>query len=424
MDPINYAAFNPQVDFTRSILGGLQAGDNIRQTMNASQDRERQLAQMRSYQSDITQYMQAPTAQGAAALSLKYPGQREAIAAAFKDVSADRQQAEIKAGNMIYGALNSGRPDVAAKALQDRITAMTNAGQDTSHEKQWLQVLQSDPANGPKQVQGMLGYGLASIDPKFAENHGKFGAEGRAQELQPAAVAKAGAEAQTAIVGAKFAESKAVAELNLNAAQIKKMEADAQIARENSRIAAMNAAISRESNDLKRQELSLKISDAIRDRDDKLRTKVADVESSRSTIDNFLSTADRILKTDPAVMQRATGTVDSRMPTFREDTANLESLVETLSSQAFLSQIPSMKGTGALTEREGDKLQASLANLSLRQSRPQLVSNIQEAQRLMLKARQNLASRYGLPDNVPDRPVLGGQPVSGMPAGFKVLGKE
>lgn len=424
MDPINYQAFNPQVDFTRSILGGLQAGGDIRQTINAAQDRERQLAQLRAYQSDISQYMQAPTAQGAAALSLKYPGQREAIGTAFKDVSADRQQAEIKAGNMIYGALNSGRPDVAAKTLQDRITALTNSGQDASHEKQWLQVLQSDPTNGPKQVQGMLGYGLASIDPKFAENHSKFGAEGRAQELHPAAAAKAGADAQTAIVGAKFAESKVVAELNLNAAQIKRMEADAQIARENSRIAAMNAAISRESNDLKRQELSLKISDAIRDRDDKLRAKVADVESSRSTIDNFLSTADRILKTDPAVMQRATGTVDSRMPTFREDTANLESLVETLSSQAFLSQIPSMKGTGALTEREGDKLQASLANLSLRQSRPQLVANIQEAQRLMLKARQNLASRYGLPDSVPDRPALGGQPVGGMPAGFKVLGKE
>ena len=424
MDPINYAAYLPQADFTRSIMGGLQAGGDIRQTINAAQDRERQLGQLRAYQSDISQYMQAPTAQGAAALSLKYQGQREAIAAAFKDVSADRQQAELKAGNMIYGALNTGRPDVAASVLQNRITALSNAGQDASQEQQWLQVLQSDPVNGPRQVQGMLGYGLAALDPKFTENHAKFGTEQRAAELQPAAVAKAGADAQTAIVGAKFAESKAVADLNLNAAQIKKMEADAQIARENSRIAAINAAISRESNDLKRQELSLKINDAIRDRDDKLRAKHADVESSRSTIDNFLNTADRILKTDPGVIQRATGTVDSRMPTSREDTANLESLVETLSSQAFLSQIPSMKGTGALTEREGDKLQASLANLSLRQSRPQLVSNIQEAQRLMLKARQNLASRYGLPDNVPDRPALGGQPVSGMPAGFKVLGKE
>lgn len=424
MQPINYLAQIPQPDLSQSIMGGLQAGSAIRQSIDqrVAQEKAKQLQQ--SYMSDMQAYMQNPTAQGAAQLALKYPQQAEAIGGYFKTLDSERQKAELKFGNQVYGALQGGRADIATQLLEQRVAGLKNSGQDYQDEQVYLDQLKADPQKGGQAVMAMLGYGMAALDPKFAETHAKFGGERRADELQPAAVAKAGAEAQTAMVGAKFAESKAVADLRLSDAQIQKMAADTEIAKMNSRIAAMNAATSRESNDLKRQELRMKLDDAVRERDDKLRAKVADVASARSTIDNFLSTADRILKTDPKVIQRATGTVDSRMPTLREDTADLESLVETLSSQAFLSQIPSMKGTGSLTEREGDKLQASLANLSLRQTRPQLIANIQEAQRLMLKARKNLADRYGVPDTIPDRPTLPKTPVPGMPAGFEVLGPE
>lgn len=424
MQPINYLAQIPQPDLSQSILGGLQAGAGIRQSIDQRAAQKQEQRAQQSYMADMQAYAQKPTAQGAAQLALKYPKQAEAIGGYFKTLDSERQKTEIQFGNQVYGALQGGRADIATQLLEQRVAGLKNSGQDYQDEQVYLDQLKNDPQKGSQAVMAMLGYGMASLDPKFAETHAKFGSERRADELQPAAVAKAGADAQTAIVGAKFAESKAVADLQLNEAQIKKMAADTEISRMNARIAAMNAATSRESNDLKRQELQLKVSEAVRERDDKLRAKVADVESARSTIDNFLNTADRILKTDPKVIQRATGTIDSRMPTLREDTADLESLVETLSSQAFLSQIPSMKGTGSLTEREGDKLQASLANLSLRQTRPQLIANIKEAQRLMLKARQNIADRYGVPDTIPDRPALPAVAVPGMPKGFEVLGKE
>lgn len=167
MDPINYAGYVNQDDFLKGVQGGLNTGLAMQQ---ASQMADLQ----KQYKADIAQYMQNPTAQGAASLSLKYPAQREAIAAAFKDVNADRHENEMRAGHMVYGALNSGRPDVASKVLQDRITAMKNAGQDTSSEQNMLTLLQSDPTNGPKQLQGMLGYSLAALDPKFAENHAKL----------------------------------------------------------------------------------------------------------------------------------------------------------------------------------------------------------------------------------------------------------
>jgi len=424
MQPINYLAQIPQPDLSQSILGGLQAGTAIRQSIDqrAAQEKEQRLQQ--SYMADMQAYAQKPTAQGAAQLALKYPKQAEAIGGYFKTLDSERQKAELQFGNQVYGALTGGRADIATQLLERRVEALKNSGQDYQDEQVYLDQLKNDPQRGSQAVMAMLGYGMASLDPKFAETHAKFGSERRADELQPAAVAKAGADAQTAIVGAKFAESKAVADLQLNEAQIKKMAADTEISRMNARIAAMNAATSREANDLKRQDLQLKLSEAVRERDEKLRAKVADVESARSTIDNFLNTADKILNTKSSVIQSATGTVDSRLPTFFKETADLESLVETLSSQAFLSQIPSMKGTGSLTEREGDKLQASLANLSLRQSRPQLIANIKEAQRLMLKARQNIADRYGVPDTIPDRPALPAVAVPGMPKGFEVLGKE
>lgn len=414
----------PQYDFAQTILGGLKAGSAIRQTIDQNQAREQAKQLQQSYMTDMQAYMQKPTAQAAARLALKYPQQAESINGAFKTLDGERQKAELQFGNQVYGALTGGRSDIAQQLLERRVEALKNSGQDYQDEQVYLDQLKADPQKGGQAVMAMLGYGMAALDPKFAETHAKFGGERRADELQPSAVAKAGADAQTAIVGAKFAESKAVADLKLSEAQVTKMAADTEIARMNARIAAMNAATSRESNDLKRQELQLKLDEAVRERDDKLRAKVADVSSARSTIDNFLSTADKILKTNPKIIDSATGTISSRMPTLDADVADLESLVETLSSQAFLSQIPALKGTGNLSNAEGDKLQASLANLNLRQSRTQLIANIKEAQRLMLKARTNLANRYGVPDTIPDRPTLPKANVPGMPAGFEVLGPE
>lgn len=437
MQPINYLAQIPQPDLSQSILGGLQAGTAIRQSIDQRTAQEQEQRTQQSYMADMQAYAQKPTAQGAAQLALKYPKQAEAIGGYFKTLDAERQKAEIQFGNQVYGALTGGRADIATQLLERRVEALKNSGQDYQDEQVYLDQLKNDPQRGGQAVMAMLGYGMASLDPKFAETHAKFGSERRADELQPAAVAKAGADAQTAIVGAKFAESKAVADLQLNEAQIKKMAADTEISRMNARIAAMNAATSREANDLKRQDLQMKINDAVRERDDKLRAKAADVESARSTIDNFLNTADRVLKSK--ALNDVVGPIEGSdfypttiagmispplISTNSNERADAIALIETLSSQAFLSQIPSMKGTGSLTEREGDKLQASLANLSRKQSEAQIRANLKEAQRLMLKARQNLADRYGVPDTIPDRPALPAVAVPGMPKGFEVLGKE
>ena len=125
----------------------------------------------------------------------------------------------------------------------------------------------------------------------------------------------------------------------------------------------------------------------------------------------MLNTADRILKTPIGVIGSAAGPVSSRMPTLSQDTADFEALVETLGSQSFIAQIPNIKGMGALSNAEGEKLQAALQNFSLRQSPERLLENVKEAQRLVMKARKNMTARSGLPETIPDTPdvrTLGG----------------
>lgn len=75
------------------------------------------------------------------------------------------------------------------------------------------------------------------------------------------------------------------------------------------------------------------------------------------------------------------------------------SAVETLKSQAFLNQVSQMKGTGALSNAEGDKIQSSLANLSINQSKEAFDRNLKVILDTMSAAKQRsigLGKPYGL----------------------------
>jgi hypothetical protein len=112
------------------------------------------------------------------------------------------------------------------------------------------------------------------------------------------------------------------------------------------------------------------------------------------------------LQTPIGIVEDATGPVESRLPTFDQDTADFESLMENIEAQAFLSQIPNLKGMGALSDAEGKKVTAALQSLNLKQSPKRLMENVREAQRLLMKARENIANRYGVPQTIPDTPAV------------------
>jgi hypothetical protein len=166
----------------------------------------------------------------------------------------------------------------------------------------------------------------------------------------------------------------------------------------------LQAQLTKEDQALKRQELQAKIDEAKRKQSTELQQKVADVEGARFNIDNMLNTADRIMQNPE--LNSVIGTIQGRMPVLLNDQAqDAVALIETLGSQAFLSQIPNVKGMGALSNAEGEKLQNAFQNLGRVQSEKQFKENLKEAQRLLLKARQNVSTRYGVPETVPDTPA-------------------
>lgn len=178
----------------------------------------------------------------------------------------------------------------------------------------------------------------------------------------------------------------------------------------------LEAQMKREDNDLKKQDLQLKIqeqqqklADLSKQKEVAANEKVAGLESARSNLDNMLNTLARVENTDVSVIENATGPIDQMVPTLRQSTADFEELVGTLGSQAFLSQIPLIKGMGQLSNAEGEKLQSALQNFSLRQSPERLKENLAEARRLLTKARANIAKQYGAPETKPDTPAAGSQ---------------
>lgn len=357
----------------------------------------------------------AATAKDYAALTMRYPQLREQAKQAWEMVGNERRAGVQEMLTRAYAATSSGRPDIAQNILRERATAMRNSGDEAGAKQmeQSADLIGQDPVQARYQIGTFLA-GIMEPD-KFAETFSKLGGEARAQELQPTAVQKSVADANKAqsdaakaATEAKFAESKAVADLKLSAAQIEKFAADTEIARMNSRIAAMNAQTAREGNTLKLKELQIKIEEAQQKRDAAVREKVATAESGAASIDNMLNTIERI-KANKS-LDDVVGSFEGRIPAvlgsaMDDEESDAIALIETLGSQAFLAQIPNIKGMGALSNAEGDKLQSALQNLSRAQSEKQFRANLDEARRLLLKGRTNIERSTGVTLGRPDTPA-------------------
>lgn len=412
MDPINYSV-DVQTPF-QAALQGYQAGAAIRNDQMQQQQQQLALQQQQKQAQVIRSLITNPnaTADDYANATMLVPALKDQLKQAWDTKNTQQQQNDLSHISQVFGALQGGQPSVAATLLDQRAQALRNAGNEADAKN--AETMAGVVREHPGFAKSLIGMKLSAIPggDKVIEGAVKFSSDQRAEELQAPAVEEAKARAHSASVAAKFAESNAAVDLEKKGWDIKKVQTDITVAKQNVAIAAQQAAIAREANGLKRQELQVQLQNMLDARDEKVRTRTAELESARGSMDNFLNTADRFISASvgkdgkpSATLRAAAGPVDSRLPTLQGDVADLESLAESMSSQAFLSQVPAMRGMGSLTEREGAKLESSLANLSLKQSPEQLLINVKEAQRLILKARKNAAARYGMPESVPDTPA-------------------
>lgn len=425
MNPIAYNLIDPN----EAIIGGLKLGTGIQAIEQERLKAEQARAAAAEQQRALNSLAMNPNAGHAdySAVMTAYPALAENLGKALKVRDEGQKQNWVNFGSRVYSAALSGNNAMASELLRER------AKGDTGNAQHWnvmADLFEKSPG-AAKTIAAMNMAALMGPD-KFATTFQTLGQEQRAADKAPAELAKAQEDARGAvgtadkaiadavIAGekAKVAQQTVLLDLEKQGWDIKKVQEDIKIARENARISAMNAAIAREGNDLKRQELRLKIDDAVKARDEKIREKVATAEAGATNIDNMLNTVQRILK-NPS-LDSVLGSLEGKAyyPNATlgmlnpggdgDERADAIALIDTLGSQAFLAQIPNIKGMGALSNAEGEKLQSALQNLNRAQSEKQFRANLNEASRLLLKGRENISRASGVPLPKPDTPAAPG----------------
>lgn len=366
------AGLLPQVIQNLQGLQGLQANKV------QMQDYEAQKADMSEASNALRDYYKTGNQESLINATMKSPQLAQQV---LQSVGIDNKQKQQRAAQDVAELWQlSDNPDAFKQRALKRVESIMQSGGNPSDTIALLQAYDKDPQQA-KQMLRSIGAGLEAT----GFSTGIFSGQ---------------AEPMTAFQQASTDLRKQ--ELDFNKQQ-KQLDLQLKV---------LESQMKKEDNDLKKQDLQLKIedqkqkiADATKQRETVSNEKVAGLESARSNLDNMLNTLSRVENTDLGTIKSATGPIDQMLPTLSQDTADFEELVATLGSQAFLSQIPLIKGMGQLSNTEGEKLQAALQNFSLRQSPERLKENLAEARRLLTKARANIAKQYGAQETKPDTPA-------------------
>ena len=126
----------------------------------------------------------------------------------------------------------------------------------------------------------------------------------------------------------------------------------------------------------------------------------ADIGNKVSNLNNVINQVE-FIKTHPGRYNGliADPRVALKVSLSPQQSYDYASAVDTLKSQAFLNQVSQMKGTGALSNAEGEKIQTALANLSINQSKEAFDRNLNVIFNTMDSAKKrsiSLGKPYGL----------------------------
>ena len=184
---------------------------------------------------------------------------------------------------------------------------------------------------------------------------------------------------------------------------IKKVIADINLTNESIKLKTLEVALQKAENPLKIKELKGRIAKVENEISEKVKEKVFEFENTVSTYNNTINTIDKILNNPQ--LDRVLGPFDGRVPGTTATQNDAIANIETLQSQIFLSQVKELKGTGALSDAEGKKLDASIASLDRKQSADQFKNNVKEIKNLMMKGIQRTSNKYGMKPKI-ERPNL------------------
>ena len=408
--PYDYTIKPP--DLTQSFMSGLQPMVALAKIKQEADKAERE----KMFREDFGKLLTTGSPQASIDLVSKYPEYVTQIQAASKMHDDVENKTEFDFAKKLFGAVNNDQVDYAKQLTQQHLDAAKNSGKDA---RDYELILKGLTEGNPKSVAGMIASKAAAYNP---DEWTKFATAMTSAEKAQAETAEARAKAQKAATQARFAESQAVADLTKTGWDIQKLQNDISVSKENQRIAAMQAEAKKTTDALQLQELQGKIADAEAARDQKVRERVADLSNANANAQNLFNTVDDIIGKSferddkgeivyekdakgnkvpvfSGVLKSATGPIESMLPTFSQDVADLEEQVNTLKSQVTMANIDKLKGV--LSDNDMKTLQTALQSLSLRQSPQALVKNLTTIKDLTKNAQDIAKNKYGLPENMP-----------------------
>jgi len=117
-----------------------------------------------------------------------------------------------------------------------------------------------------------------------------------------------------------------------------------------------------------------------------------DVANNIQLIDNLLASKG---------FEGAVGPVSSRLPTFTEDTANAEAMLEQVKGGAFLDSIQEMRGLGALSNAEGEAATRAATRMKAANSEQGFREAAEDYKAIMRAGLARMQAKAGVPVNMP-----------------------
>lgn len=358
MNPINY--LQPQTPLFSGLAQGLVAGNAIVAMKKQAEQRQAMIqkaaddeARKQQFVADTDAYFRNPTYENGARLIAAHPQMRETLKAAVGNMEAGQKEEQFGFGLKLENALESNDIKTAQAILDERMIAYKNKGLDTAELDEMYDGLADGEGDDVLASTRIKLFGLD--EKKYNEiQKGK-----RESATAPLELKEQEAKTSKAITEANYIDQEKAASLEKSGWDIAKIKSDIGLNSEAQKIRLMEAQLQKEANGLRAQELQQKIEQKKATYNQKIDERVAAAEGAKSAID---TTRDLV-----TTLQKHPGFSDlfglgvSSIP--GSDGAGAAALLEELKAQMFTVSLDKMRGLGAMGEKEGAKLEASMSSI-------------------------------------------------------------
>lgn len=369
LQPIDYSSAGLQ-----ALQGGLQTGLGLREASMRQQLFDQQLAEQEKQQQfgvALKSAWESGDNRAMVDLIASNPEQLQTIQGLMGFRDQQQRQAIGNVATKLTAAIDSGNVQGAAGVIQSNADTLKAMGQDPAA---LLQQLQQDPASLRKGADSLM---LLTMSPDQIMAY-KQKLEDQQLKRDQMSVQLRGQDITAR--GQDIAASTAAADREIRRLENQQRSLDRQLARE--------------TNELRQQELRQKMDIAAEKAEGLKREKAAAGEAAISTFDRSIQTIDEILA-DPA-LPSAVGVkgITSYLPGSEAQTVKAK--IETLKSQSFLNEVEKMKGLGALTEAEGQRLVSAIGSLDRDMPEKAFKAELNKIRGYMESRKSAAAKKYGI----------------------------